>query len=125
MATDSDDQSGRGVSEAKSKLNRLLETENELEAMVKEARRTAQEFVVAARTATDARVQEFESTLADEDRQLAEQIAQERNHAVDSIRVEAEAETERLDALDAAAITTLARYVIDLLVGHPEPEGSR
>ncbi len=125
MATDSDDQSGRGVSEAKSKLNRLLETENELEAMVKEARRTAQEFVVAARTATDARVQEFESTLADENRQLAEQIAQERNHAVDSIRVEAEAETERLDALDAAAITTLARYVIDLLVGHPEPEGSR
>lgn len=125
MATDGDDQSGRSVSEAQSKLNRLLETENELEAMVKEARRTAQEFVVAARTATDARVQEFESTLADEDRQLAEQIAQERNHAVDSIRVEAEAETERLDALDAAAITTLARYVIDLLVGHPEPEGSR
>ena len=125
MATDSDDQSGRGVSEAKSKLNRLLETENELEAMVKEARRTAQEFVVAARTATEARVQEFESTLADEDRQLAEQIAQERDHAVDSIRVEAEAETERLDALDDAAITTLARYVIDLLVGHPESEGSR
>jgi F0F1-type ATP synthase membrane subunit b/b' len=125
MATDSDDQSGRGVSEAKSKLNRLLETENELEAMVKEARRTAQEFVVAARTATEARVQEFESTLADEDRQLAEQIAQERDHAVDSVRVEAEAETERLDALDDAAITTLARYVIDLLVGHPESEGSR
>lgn len=125
MATDSDDQSGRGVSEAKSKLSRLLETENELEAVVKEARRTAQEFVVAARTATDARVQEFESTLADEDRQLAEQIAQERDHAVDSIRVEAEAETERLDALDDAAITTLARYVIDLLVGHPESEGSR
>jgi vacuolar-type H+-ATPase subunit H len=125
MATDSDDQSGRGVSEAKSKLSRLLETENELEAMVKEARRTAQELVVAARTATDARVQEFESTLADEDRQLAEQIAQERDHAVDSIRVEAEAETERLDALDDAAITTLARYVIDLLVGHPESEGSR
>ncbi len=125
MATDGDDQSGRSVSEAQSKLNRLLETENELEAMVKEARRTAQEFVVAARTATDARVQEFESTLADEDRQLAEQIAQERDHAVDSIRVEAEAETERLDALDDAAITTLARYVVDLLVGHPEPEGSR
>lgn len=125
MATDSDDQSGRGVSEAKSKLNRLLETENELEAVVKEARRTAQELVVAARTATDARVQEFESTLADEDRQLAEQIAQERDHAVDSIRLEAEAETERLDALDDAAITTLARYVIDLLVGHPESEGSR
>lgn len=125
MATDGDDQSGRSVSEAQSKLNRLLETENELEAMVKEARRTAQEFVVAARTATDARVQEFESTLADEDRQLAEQIAQERDHAVDSIRVEAEAETERLDALDDAAITTLARYVIDLLVGHPESEGSR
>ncbi len=125
MATDGDDHRGRGVSEAQSKLNRLLETENELEAMVKEARRTAQELVVAARTATDARVQEFESTLADEDRQLAEQIAQERNHAVDSIRVEAEAETERLDALDDAAITTLARYVIDLLVGHPESEGSR
>ena len=125
MATDSDDQSGRGVSEAKSKLRRLLETENELEAVVKEARRTAQEFVVAARTATDARVQEFESTLADEDRQLAEQIAQERDHAVDSVRVEAEAETERLDALDDDAITTLARYVIDLLVGHPESEGSR
>ena len=125
MATYGGDQSGRGVSEAQSKLNRLLETENELEAMVKEARRTAQELVVAARTATDARVQEFESTLADEDRQLAEQIAQERDHAVDSIRVEAEAETERLDALDDAAITTLARYVVDLLVGHPEPEGSR
>lgn len=125
MATDGNDQSGRGVSEATSKLNRLLETEDELEAMVKEARRTAEELVLAARTATDARVQEFESTLEDEDRQLAEQIAQERDHAIDSIRVEAGAETERLDALDDDAITKLARYVIDLLVGRPGSEGSR
>ena len=123
MAKDRKDHSTRGISEAKSKLSRLLETENELEAMLGEARREAKGLVEAARTAADDRVRRFELQLEGENRDLGERIARDRDHAIDSVRTETQEQTERLDALDDTKITELARYVVDLLVGRPGTRG--
>ena len=123
MAKDRKDHSTRGISEAKSKLSRLLETENELEAMLGEARREAKGLVEAAHTAADERVRQFELQLEGENRDLGERIARDRDHAIDSVRTETQEQTERLDALDDTKITELARYVVDLLVGRPGTRG--
>ena len=123
MAKDRKDHSTRGISEAKSKLSRLLETENELEAMLGEARREAKGLVEAARTAADDRVRRFELQLEGENRDLGERIARDRDHAIDSVRTETQEATKRLDALDDTKITELARYVVDLLVGRPGTRG--
>jgi vacuolar-type H+-ATPase subunit H len=125
MAKDRKDHSDHGISEATSKLSRLLETENELEAMLKEARREAKGLVEAAHAAADDRVRQFELELEGENRGLGERIAGERDHAIDSLRTEAQEEVQRLDALDDLKITELARYVVDLLVGRPDTRGPR
>ncbi len=111
-------------SDAKSKLSRLLETEVELEAMLKETRREAERLVKSAQAAAEDRVQRFESELEGEDGRLRERIARERDQAIDSIREEARQETERLDGLDDATVDELARHVVDLLLGRPESGGS-
>ena len=56
MATKRKDDSQQGASEATTKLSRLLETEIELEAMLKDARQEAKELVEAAKVAADDRV---------------------------------------------------------------------
>lgn len=123
MTKDRKDHSKRGVSEAKSKLTRLLETENELEAMLKEARREAKGLVEAAHAAADDRVRQFELQLEGENRSLGERVARDRDDAIDTVRTEAREETKRLDALDDTTITELARYVVDLLVGRLDTRG--
>jgi F0F1-type ATP synthase membrane subunit b/b' len=125
MAKDRKDHSDRRVSEAKSKLSRLLETENQLETMLKEARRDAESLVEAARAAAEARVRQFELQLEDENREIGERIARDRDQAIDAVNTEAEEESTRLDAIDDTQITTLARYVVDLVVGRSETGGPR
>lgn len=125
MAKDRKDHGNRDVSEAKSKLSRLLETENQLETMLKEARTEAEALVEAARAAADARVRPFELQLEDENRQIRERIARDRDEAITTVQTEAQEESKRLDALDDAQITTLARYVVDLVVGRSDTGGPR
>lgn len=125
MAKDRKDHSDRGVSEAQSKLSRLLETENELEAMLKEARREAKGFVETAGATADERVRQFELQLEGENRDLGKRIAGDRDRAIDSLRIEAQEEAQRLDALDDTKVTELARYVVDLLVGRTDTRGPR
>jgi vacuolar-type H+-ATPase subunit H len=125
MAKDRKDHGNRDVSEAKSKLSRLLETENQLETMLKEARTEAEALVEAARAAADARVRPFELQLEDENRQIGERIARDRDEAITIVQTEAQEESKRLDALDDAQIATLARYVVDLVVGRSDTGGSR
>jgi vacuolar-type H+-ATPase subunit H len=125
MAKDRKDHSERGIPEAQSRLSRLLETEDELEAMLEEARREAKGLVEAAHAAADDLVRQFELQLEGENRGLAEQIARDCDHAIDSVRTEAGQETKRLDALDDTKIAELARYVVDLLVGRTDTRGPR
>ena len=124
MASDRNDRSERNLSEATSKLSRLLETENELEAMLEEARQTAEGLVAAARASANERVREFESTLEAENRRLAKQIADGRDQAIAAVRTEASAESAQLDGLDDSRVEELARYVIDRLVGPPQSGGA-
>jgi F0F1-type ATP synthase membrane subunit b/b' len=124
MATDGNDHGDPNVSEAKSKLSRLLETEDELEAMLEDARRTAEGLVTAAHAAAEDRVRQFESTLEDENQELASQIARDRDHAIAAIRTEASAESAQLDALGDATIKELANYVVDLLIGGSRSGGA-
>ncbi|MBW2377760.1 MAG: hypothetical protein JRF55_17575 [Deltaproteobacteria bacterium] len=123
MAKDRKDHSDRGGSEAQSKL--MLETENELEAMLKEARREAKGLVETAGATADERVRQFELQLEGENRDLGKRIAGDRDHAIDSLRKEAQEEAQRLDALDDTKLTELARYVVDLLVGRTDTRGPR
>jgi vacuolar-type H+-ATPase subunit H len=110
-------------SEATTKLSRLLETEIELEAMLKVARQEAKQLIEAAKLAADDRVRQFEVQLEREDDELRERVARERDRAIDSIRERSRQDTKRLDELDDAKIAELAHHVIDLLVGRPERRG--
>ena len=125
MATKRKDDSQQDTSEATSKLSRLLETEIELEAMLKDTRQKAKEFVEAAKVAADDRVKQFELQLEGEDGELRERVALERAHSITSIRERSRLETKRLDELDDAKLTELAHHVVDLLVGRPDSGGPR
>ena len=125
MATKTKDDSQQDTSEATSKLSRLLETEVELEAMLRDARQKAKELVEAAKVAADDRVKQFELQLEGEDGELRERVALERAHSITSIRERSWQETKRLDELDDAKLTELAHHVVDLLVGRPGSGGPR
>jgi hypothetical protein len=125
MATKRKDDSQQDTSEATSKLSRLLETEIELEAMLKDTRQKAKELVEAATVAADDRVKQFELQLEGEDGELRERVALERAHSITSIRARSRLETKRLDELDDAKLTELAHHVVDLLVGRPGSGGPR
>ena len=111
------------ASEATTRLSHLLETEIELEAMLKATRQEAQQLIEAAKLAADDHVRQFEVQLKGEDDALRERIAGERDQAIAEIQELARQETKFLDDLDDARITELARHVIDLLVGRPESRG--
>jgi len=123
MAAKRKDKSRDDSSEATTKLSHLLETEIELEAMLKTTRQEAKQLVEAAKLAADDRVRQFEVELKREDDELRERVARERDRAIDSIQEQSRQETKRLDELDDAKITELARHVIDLLVGRPDSRG--
>ena len=123
MAAKRKDKSRDDSSEATTKLSHLLETEIELEAMLKATRQEAKQLVEAAKLAADDRVRQFEVELKREDDELRERVAREGNRAIDSIQEQSRQETKRLDELDDAKITELARHVIDLLVGRTDSRG--
>jgi F0F1-type ATP synthase membrane subunit b/b' len=125
MAGKKKDRSAQEPSEATTKLSRLLETEIELEAMLKGARQEAKELVEAAQVAADDRVKQFEAQLESEHSVLQERVARERDHTISSIQEQSRQETTKLDDLDDARITELAHHVIDLLVGRPDSRGPR
>lgn len=125
MAAKKKDDSRPDTSEATTKLSRLLATEIELEAMLKDARHEAEELVEAAQVAADDRVKQFELQLEGEDGELRERVALERAHSIASIRERSRQDTKRLDDLDDAKITALAHHVLDLLVGRPDSGGPR
>jgi hypothetical protein len=125
MAAKRKDDSEHDVSEAGTKLSRLLATEIELEAMLKEARREAKELVEAAQIVADDRIRQLESQLEGENRKLRERVLRDQDRAIDSIQREAQRETERLDRLDDAKISELGYYVVDLLLGRPDSRGPR
>jgi F0F1-type ATP synthase membrane subunit b/b' len=125
MAGKKKDRSAQEPSEATTKLSRLLETEIELEAMLKGARQEAKELVEAAQVAADDRVKQFEAQLESEHSVLQERVARERDHTISSIQEKSRQETTQLDDLDDAKITELAHHVIDLLVGRPDSRGPR
>ena len=97
MAAKRKDDSKHDTSEATTKLTRLLETEIELEAMLKDTRQEAKELVEAAQVAADARVKEFESQLEGEEAELRERIARDRDQKISSIQNDSRQEAKRLD----------------------------
>lgn len=125
MAAKRSDDGERADADAKSKLSRLLETEVELEAMLKETRREAKQLVQLAEASAENLVQRFDSQLEAEEAAVRDRIARERDKTIDSIREEARQETERLDGLDDATVKVLAMHVVDLLLGRPDSGGSR
>ena len=125
MASKKKDRSSQEPSEATTKLSRLLETEIELEAMLKGTRQEAKELVEAAQIAADDRVKQFEAQLESEHSVLRERVTRERDHTIASIQEQSRQETTRLENLDDAKITELAHHVIDLLVGRPDSRGPR
>ena len=124
MAAKRKDNHTHDPSEATTKLSRLLETEVELEAMLKEGRREAKELIAAAQVAADARVRQFEVQLEAEEDAIRLRVTQERDRAVESIQEEARQEAQRLEELDDVRIADLARHVIDLLIGPTDSGGS-
>ena len=102
---------------ARSKLARLLQTEGELDEMLREARREADSIVAAAHADGQERVQQAEKELEAIERAVRERVERERDEAIAGIRSEARQRTRTLQDLDEEAVATLAKYVIDRLLG--------
>jgi vacuolar-type H+-ATPase subunit H len=107
---------------ARGRLNRLLETETELDEMLRETRRMAAELIASARAEAEERTRKLETELHDADLELRARIDRERDEAIANIRAEAERERDQLDALEDRLIDELAAYVVERVVGHG-PEG--
>jgi len=115
----------RDPAEAKTKLTRLLETEDELEALLGATRKEAEAVVEEARRAAAELARDFEKQLEEEDAELGGRIAEERETAIDAIRREARDYATRMDAIDDARIDSLARQILELLVPDSGPGGAR
>lgn len=99
------------------KLVRLLQTEGELDEMLREARRQAESIVAAARADGEERLERCEKELEGIQRAVRERVEQERDEAIASIRLEARQQTHKLNELDEGAVAELAKYVIERLLG--------
>jgi vacuolar-type H+-ATPase subunit H len=102
---------------ARGRLNRLLETETELDEMLRETRRTAAELIASARAGADDRIRELEAELHDADLELRARIDRERDEAIAKIRAEGQRERDGLDELEDPLIDELATYVVERVVG--------
>ena len=102
---------------ARGRLNRLLETETELDEMLRETRRTAAELIASARAEAEERIRKLETELHDADLELRARIDREQAQAIASIRAEAQRERDELDALEDRLIDELAAYVVERVVG--------
>ena len=125
MAATRKDEGVPDASEATTKLSRLLQTENELEAMLADARQQAKQLVESARASAEARLQRFESEIEAGDAEVRDRIARERDAQIESIRERTRQEANRLDALNDSKITELAHHVLDLLLDRSGPGGAR
>jgi len=102
---------------ARGRLNRLLETETELDEMLRETRRTAAELIASARAGADDRIRKLEAELHDADLELRARIDRERDEAIAKIRAEGQRERDGLDELEDPLIDELATYVVERVVG--------
>jgi vacuolar-type H+-ATPase subunit H len=102
---------------ARGRLNRLLETETELDEMLRETRRTAAELIALARAEAEDRIRKLEAELHDADLELRARINRERDEAIAKIRSEGQRERDGLDALEDPLIDELAAYVVERVVG--------
>lgn len=114
---------GDDLSEAKTKLSRLLDTENELETMLKETRREAEELVEAARRNADERLRAFDAELETGDGEVHRRILRERDESIQTIQAHAREIEERLDGLGERRIDELAEHLISLIVGQADRGG--
>ena len=106
-----------GPSAAHGKLKQLLDTETELDAMLRQTRIEAGALVELAHAEAEDRIRKFESELDAAGAVLRERIAGEREEAVTAIRAEAMRTVEELGALDEQRIEELARYVAVRVAG--------
>jgi vacuolar-type H+-ATPase subunit H len=123
MAENRKSKSERAAADAKTKLRHLLETERELEELLKEAKHEAKVLVDSARAAADECVRLLETQLASEDAELRERVAQDRDETIASIREQAREEAARLDGIAPAKLDELSRHVVDLLIGGRDSGG--
>ena len=112
-------------SEAVSKLSRLLETENALDHMLREAREEADAIVSAAEVEAARLFAECEREIEEGNGGLRDRVTGERDRVIAAIRDEAQQETGFLDGLDEARIRETARHVLELLIGSRDSRGPR
>jgi vacuolar-type H+-ATPase subunit H len=125
MAAKRKDEGASDASEAATKLSRLLQTENELEAMLADARQQAKQLVESAHASAEAQRQRFESEIEAGDAEVRDRIARARDDQIESIRERTRQKTNRLRALDDTKITELAHHVLDLLLDRSGSGGAR
>lgn len=104
------------------RLDRLLRTETELEAMIEQAKREAEDILAAAKTNAAEDVRHYEAQLEQERRNLRLRIDREADDTIRKIRSGAQEECARLEQLDGETIDRLARRVVDHLIARPLEE---
>lgn len=111
--------------DARTKLARLLETEDGLEAMLEATRRDAERIIDEAKQLAEERARRMEEQTAEEDDRLRRRIAEERDRTIDQIRADAQSFAQHLDNLDPEHVEALAQYVLERLFGQPDTRGAR
>jgi vacuolar-type H+-ATPase subunit H len=111
------------ASDARGKLSRLLETENELDELLEAAKREAAALLREAKKEAQSRVDHLEAELDAENDALRAQVERERDETIASIREGAAKEIAALDELDDAKAAELAKHAIQLLIGEAESGG--
>ena len=109
--------------EAKGKLGRLLETESELDALLRATEDEVRERIAAAQEAAALRLRELEMELDAADRDLRGRVTADRDEAVSAIRSDAARRVKQLERIEGARLDELARFVLShVLSAEPEEE---
>lgn len=110
----------KATPKAPGKLEELLATEEQLEALLERARDEAEQLVQASQTASAKRLDGLEQELEIAGADLAERIRREHQRVVALVQQDAQREQKRLQALDDQAVEELARALIGRLLGASE-----
>jgi vacuolar-type H+-ATPase subunit H len=102
-------------------LERLIETEQRNEGLLRRAREEARVLVEAARTAAEARQSTLAGELEGAARRSQAELAAERERRTLEIHEAAQREVARYDAVPEDRVRTVAQALVDRLVAGDEP----
>jgi vacuolar-type H+-ATPase subunit H len=102
-------------------LERLIETEQRNEALLRQAQEQAETLIRSARTAADDRVAALAGELEQATRRSETELASERERRTAEIREAAHQQAARYEAVPDERVRMVAKALVDSLLAGDEP----